>query len=86
MLKDLGNMDEVPMALDMPGSHTVDVRESQDISIATTGTFFTGHSIDKFIGAEKCNFTVVLCATGDGDKCKPMVIFKRKTIFLSCQY
>lgn len=36
-LKDLGNMDEVPVSFDMPSRYTVDTRGSQDISIATTG-------------------------------------------------
>jgi len=66
-LKDLGNMDEVPASFDIPGKRTVDVRGSQDISIATTGS-------------EKLNFTIVLCVLADGRKLKPMVIFKRKTI------
>uniref|UniRef100_A0A914D9N8 DDE-1 domain-containing protein n=1 Tax=Acrobeloides nanus TaxID=290746 RepID=A0A914D9N8_9BILA len=66
-LKDLGNMDEVPVSFDMPGRFTVDERGKHDIAITTTG-------------AEKNNFTTVLCVTADGGKCKPTVIFKRKTM------
>lgn len=66
-LKNIGNMDEVLMCFDMPGTHTVDERGSQDVRIATTGH-------------EKMCFTVVLCVTADCSKCTPMVIFKRKTL------
>ncbi|PIO70790.1 DDE superfamily endonuclease [Teladorsagia circumcincta] len=65
--KDIGNMDEVPVAFDMPAARTVDIRGTQNVSIVTTG-------------AEKANFTVVLCVLADGRKCQPMVIFKRKTL------
>ena len=38
-LKDVGNMDEVPVQFDMPGNFTIDVRGSQDIHIRTTGIY-----------------------------------------------
>jgi hypothetical protein len=61
------NMDEVAVSFDIPDSRTVDETGKKDIMLTTTG-------------AEKCNFTVVLCCTADGGKCDPMVIFKRKTM------
>ncbi|CAJ0602651.1 unnamed protein product [Cylicocyclus nassatus] len=64
--EDLGNMDEVPVTFDMPGRYTVDIRGTQDVGIAGTGS-------------EKTNFTVVLGVTADGI-CPPMVIFKRKSV------
>jgi hypothetical protein len=63
----IGNMDEVPVSFDMAGNYTVDKKGTQDIKTRTTGH-------------EKCYFTVVSCVTGDGGKCPPMVIFKRKTL------
>ena len=66
-LVNIGNMDEVPVCFDMPGTHTVDEKGSQDVRITTTGH-------------EKMCFTVVLCVTAKGSKCTPMVIFKRKTM------
>lgn len=60
-------MDEVPISFDLPRKFTVDLSGQKDISIVTTG-------------AEKSNFTVVLGVLADGDKLKPMVIFKRKTV------
>jgi hypothetical protein len=66
-LNHIGNMDETAMSFDMPYKRTVEVRGAEDVEISTTG-------------AERCNFTVVLCVTADGGKCTPMVIFKRKTI------
>ena len=66
-LSQIGNMDEVSCSFDIPKNRTVDEVGSKEVEIVTTGH-------------EKMNFTVVLCATADGLKCKPMVIFKRKTI------
>jgi transposase-like protein len=66
-LAQFGNMDEVAVSFDIPDSRTVDETGKEDIILTTTG-------------AEKCNFTVVLCCTADGGKCDPMVIFKRKTM------
>ncbi|CAJ0593045.1 unnamed protein product [Cylicocyclus nassatus] len=67
LLKDIGNVDEVPVTFDMPRKYTVNKKGAQDITITTTG-------------GEKTNFTVVLGVTADGNFCPPMVIFKRKTI------
>jgi hypothetical protein len=66
-LSQVGNMDEVPITFDMPETRTVDEKGKKSIILTTTG-------------AEKCNFTVILCCTADGGKCHPMVIFKRKTM------
>jgi len=66
-LAQFGNMDETPLSFDIPDTRTVDLKVTRDIELTTTG-------------AEKCNFTVILCVTADGGKCDPMVIFKRKTI------
>jgi len=63
----IGNMDEISISFDMPSGYTIDTKGSTDVRITTTGS-------------EKCNFTVVLCVTANGGKCKPLVIFKRKTI------
>ena len=60
-------MDEIPVSFDIPGTRTVDEVGKEDIVITTTG-------------AEKCNFTVILCCTADGGKCEPMIIFKSKTM------
>lgn len=37
--QDIGNMDEMPVAFDMPGRYTVVERGSQDVKMATTGNF-----------------------------------------------
>ena len=63
----IGNMDEVPCSFDIPRNRTVEEVGKEDVGIVTTGH-------------EKMNFTVILTATADGGKCKPMVIFKRKTM------
>jgi hypothetical protein len=66
-LAQFGNMDEIPISFDIPDIRTVDLKGTRNIELITTG-------------AEKCNFTVILCVTADGGKRDPMVIFKRKTI------
>jgi hypothetical protein len=66
-----GNMDEVPVSFDKPSSRTVNLKGTEDVSVATTGH-------------EKSNFTVVLCITADGSKLPPMAIFKRKTVLKGC--
>jgi len=66
-LQHIGNMDEVPMSFDMPSKFTVDSVGADSVKVTTTG-------------AEKCNFTVALAVTADGEKLSPFVIFKRKTI------
>jgi hypothetical protein len=50
-----GNMDEVPVSFDLPGSRTVHLKGAKELSVATTGH-------------EKSNFTVVLSVTSDGGK------------------
>ncbi len=59
----IGNMDETPLWLDMPGDTTVSRVGERSISIRTTGH-------------DKGRFTVVLAAMADGRKLKPFVVFK----------
>lgn len=66
-LGQIGNMDETPMYFDMPGNTTIDRVGSKSVSVKTTGH-------------EKQHFTVVLACQADGQKLRPMVIFKRKTM------
>lgn len=66
-LSQIGNMDETPVYFDMPSNKTVDVKGRKTIF-----TRSTGH--------EKTRFTVVLTCLANGEKLKPMVIFKRKTL------
>jgi hypothetical protein len=47
-----GNMDEVPISFDLPGSRTVHLKGAKEVSLSTTGH-------------EKLNFTVVLSVTSD---------------------
>jgi hypothetical protein len=53
-LAELGNMDEIPVSFDIPDTRTVDLKGTRDIELTTTG-------------AEKCNLTVILCVTADGE-------------------
>ena len=59
----IGNMDETPVWLDMPGDSTIARRGSRSVPVQTTGH-------------EKSRFTVVLSAMADGRKLKPYIIFK----------
>src|SRR6185437_9893421 len=59
----IGNMDETPLAFDVPSNYTVKETGAHTVSIRTTGY-------------EKSNFTVVLGCLADGTKLVPMVIFK----------
>ena len=61
------NMDEVPLTFDMPLMRTVEHTGTQTVPIRTTGN-------------EKTSFTVVLGVSSNGQKLRPMVIFKRKTL------
>lgn len=61
----LGNMDEVPVPFDIVFGRTVDRAGKDSIKIDSTGH-------------EKSNFTVVLAVMADGQKLKPMLIFKKK--------
>lgn len=62
-LSAIGNMDETPLWLDMPGDTTINRIGEQTISVRTTGH-------------EKGRFTVILGAKADGTKLKPFVVFK----------
>ena len=62
-LSSIGNMDETPLWLDMPGDTTVAQVGERSISIRTTRQ-------------EKGHFTVILTAMADGRKVKPFVVFK----------
>ena len=59
----IGNMDETPLWLDMPGETTITRRGQRSVPLRTTGH-------------EKARFTVVLSAMADGRKLKPYVVFK----------
>lgn len=61
------NMDETPLFFDCPANRTVDKTGTKTVSIITTGH-------------ERMAFTCVLACAANGDKLKPMIIFKRKTI------
>jgi len=63
----LGNMDEVPLMLDVPSNKTLDVKGAKTIMIKTSGN-------------EKTRYTVVLACCADGTKLPPLLIFKRKTL------
>ena len=60
-------MNKVTVTFDIPSTRTIDLKGKKEIILSTSG-------------AEKLNFTVVLCCMANGDKCQPMVIFKRKTM------
>ncbi|KAF8774264.1 Pogo transposable element with KRAB domain like protein [Argiope bruennichi] len=66
-LKNIINMDEVPLTFDCPPNRTVDTCGMKTVSVTTTGQ-------------EKTHFTVMLACCADGTKLKPLLIFKRKTI------
>uniref|UniRef100_A0A8C3UCV9 Pogo transposable element with KRAB domain n=1 Tax=Catharus ustulatus TaxID=91951 RepID=A0A8C3UCV9_CATUS len=61
------NMDEVPLTFDMPLTRTVEHTGTATVPVRTTGN-------------EKTSFTVVLDVSLAGQKLRPMVIFKRKTL------
>lgn len=61
------NMDEVPLTFDCPPNRTVDSKGVKTITVATTGN-------------ERTAFTCVLACAANGDKLKPLLIFKRKTV------
>ena len=62
-LGSIGNMDETPLWLDMPGETTVAHTGERSIPIRTTGH-------------DKGRFTVCLAAMADGKKLNPFVVFK----------
>lgn len=51
LIKNLGNIDKVPVSFDLPQKYTIDERGSEDISIATTGIKFFNFFF--VIGSEK---------------------------------
>ena len=59
----IGNMDETPLWLDMPGGTTITRQGERSVPLRTTGH-------------KKSRFTVVLSAMADGRKLKPYVVFK----------
>ena len=59
----IGNMDETPIWVDMPGDYTIEQIGKKTISMKSTGN-------------EKSRITVMLCAMADGSKVPPMVLFK----------
>ena len=59
----IGNMDETPLWLDMPGETTITHTGDRSVPVRTTGH-------------DKARFTVVLSAMADGRKLKPYVVFK----------
>ena len=59
----IGNMDETPLWLDMPGDTIIARQGERSIPLRTTGH-------------EKGRFTAVLSAKADGRKLKPYVVFK----------
>ena len=59
----IGNMDETPLWLDMPGETTISRVAERSVSVRTTGH-------------DKSRFTVILAAMTDGRKLKPFIVFK----------
>ena len=59
----IGNMDETPCWLDMPGETTVEHVGTRSVPLRTTGN-------------EKSRFTVVLFAMAVGRKLKPFIVLK----------
>ena len=59
----IGNMDETPLWLDMPGDTTVSRTGEHTVSVRSTGH-------------DKGRFTVILGAMADGRKLNPFVVFK----------
>jgi len=64
-IRQLGNMDELPLTFDVPSNKTVDVKVLRLI---------------KTSGNEKTRYNVVLACCADGKKLPPLLIFKRKTL------
>jgi transposase-like protein len=59
----IGNMDETPMAFNLPSQTTIEERGKRTVSILTTGH-------------ERTHFTVTLACLADGTKLPPLIIFK----------
>lgn len=62
-ISEIGNMDETPLWLDMPGETTVTCTGDRSVQVRSTGH-------------DKGRFTVVLAAMADGCKVSPFVVFK----------
>ena len=58
----IGNMDETPLWMDMPGDTTVERIGTRSVPVRS-------------IGHEKARFTVVLTAMANGKKLKPFIVF-----------
>jgi hypothetical protein len=65
-LSQIANMDQVPLAFDVPSNKTVDSRGAKSIIVKT-------------YGHEKTHYNVLSCCA-DGTKLPPFFIFKRKTL------
>ena len=63
----LGNMNEIPLTVDVPSNKTVDVKGARTIMIKTSGN-------------EKTRYTVVLACCADGTKLPPLLIFKKNVV------
>lgn len=63
----IGNMDETPIAFNLPSNTTIEQAGTKTISVLSTGH-------------ERSNFTVVLACMADGLKLPPVIIFKLKNI------
>ena len=63
LLSCIGNMDETPLWMDMPGDTTVERQGTKFVPVRTRGH-------------EKVRFTIVLAAMASGKKLKPFVVFK----------
>jgi hypothetical protein len=66
-LRSLGNVDELPVPFDIVMNQTVESKGKDRVFISTTGH-------------EKTNFTVVSSVLAIGEKLKPLIVFKRKTV------
>ena len=62
-IKDICNMDETPVWMDMPGDSTIDYVGNRTITMGSTGN-------------EKSRITVCLAAMADGTKLPPFVLIK----------
>ena len=62
-LGNIGNMDETPVWIDMPGDYTIDMKGSKTVIMGSTGH-------------EKTRLTVCLAAMADGTKLLPLVLLK----------
>ncbi|CAI5766530.1 pogo transposable element with KRAB domain [Podarcis lilfordi] len=65
-IRQIGNMDGVPLTFDVPSNRTVDLKGAKTIAMKTSGH-------------EKTHYMVVLSSCADSTKLPPMLIFKRKT-------